>query len=115
MGYLNGAPGTLAPAVLATIANSAQESSAITCNGLSLTGFFIPAAFTGTAITFEASPDGVTYYPVVGIAGALSVTVTTSTYYAVDSKNFQGIAYLRLKSGTSEGGARTITCALKGI
>lgn len=116
--YISGYQGLMNPGVSATIANSAQESSAIATGGMALTGIFLPAAFTGTALTFEAATaiDG-TYVPVKStISGtALSYTVAQGTYCAIDPKDFQGIPFLKIKSGSAEGGARTLTCTLKGF
>lgn len=100
------------------IANAAQESSAIQTNGLSLCGILMPAAFTGTALTFEACDTvGGTYLPVYAAAGAsvLSYTVAASRYIVIDPRDFQGVQFLKIKSGSAEGGARTLICSLKGI
>lgn len=100
------------------IANGQQESGAQDCGGLSLCGILIPAAFTGTAITFEmaATLTG-TYVPVKStISGtALSYTVAQGAYYAIDPKDFSGVQFLKIKSGSAEGAARTLILSLKGF
>lgn len=115
--YVSGYQGQLSPAVSATIANGQQISSVINCGGLTLCGVKIPSAFTGTALTFLMCDtiDG-TYVPVNGVDGsAISYTVAPSGYYALDPKDFQGIQFLEIKSGTAEAAARTLICALKGF
>lgn len=115
---ITGYQGQFNPALSVVIANGATESGAITTGGQCLCGVLMPAAFTGTAITFEASSavDG-TYVPVYGSAGAsvLSYVVGTSRYIAIDPKDFQGIEFLKIKSGSAEGAARTLVCSMKGI
>lgn len=108
--------GSFYPALTTSIANGATESAEINTSGAIFTGFYTPAAFTGTAVTFEASKTtGGTFLPVSNAAGAVSITVTTSHYYAVDPKDFQGIQFLKIKSGSTEGGARTISYSMRGI
>lgn len=104
--------------VSVAIANGATESSLINLSGFSLVGITTPAAFTGTALTFEScASDGSSCIPVkTSAAGtALSYVVTTSSYYAISPIDFYGIAYLKIKSGSAEGAARTLLCSLKGI
>lgn len=98
------------------IANTATETNAIATSGLSLVGILMPAAFTGTALTFEAcaTVDG-TYVPVYNSAGAVSYTVAASQYIAIDPKDFYGIMFLKIKSGSTEAAARTLVCSMKGI
>lgn len=101
----------------ASIANAGTASAAIPTQGLSLVGIQLPAAFTGTAITFQGSVDGTTYQPVYStISGtALSYTVAQGRYIAIDPAPFYGLAYIKLVSGSSEGGARAFFVTLKGF
>lgn len=97
------------------IASSGTESEVIKTEGLSLCGIYFPAAFSGTAVTFLAcDTEGGTYLPVYVAAGALSYTVAQGHYVAIDPKDFQGINFLKIKSGSTEGAARTLTCMMKG-
>ena len=99
-----------------SIANGQQESAEIVTNGMSLCGILTPAALTGTALTFEASDvAGGTYLPVYNSSGQVSYTVAANRYVAIDPKDFQGIQFLKIKSGSAEGAARTLLCSLKGI
>lgn len=102
----------------ATIANTAQESSVISLMGFCLTGIYFPAVFSGTALTFEACDTlGGTYLPLKSTTSgsALSYTVGQGNFSAIDPKDFHGVNFLKLKSGSAEGADRTLICALKGF
>lgn len=101
----------------ATIANGQTVSAAIPTTGLSLVGIQLPAAFTGTTITFQGSVDGTTYQVVKSTTSgtSLSYTVAQGTYVAVDPTPFYGLQFIKLVSGSAEGGARTFSVALKGL
>lgn len=104
------------PGLSVAIANGAQSSAAITTGGMVLVGVMMPAAFTGTAITFEACDTlGGTYLPVYNSSGPVSYTVAASRYIAIDPKDFQGIEFLKIKSGSVELAGRTLICSLKGL
>ena len=118
MAYTTGYEGQLNAAQNVVIANAGTASAAIDCGGFTLVGIKIPAAFTGIALTFTMCDtiDG-TYVPVkVTTSGtALSYTVAPGGYYAIDPKDFYGIRYLKIVSGSSEAAERTLVCSLKGI
>jgi hypothetical protein len=118
MGYLQGWLGQFNPAVPTTIASSAQASAAVNTLGMALCGIILPATFTGTTITFQACDtiDG-TFVDVKSTTSgsALSYTVAQGTYVAIDPKDFQGIQFLKIKSGSTEGGSRALLLALKGF
>lgn len=114
--YITGYQGNLNPNQSVDIANGQQSSAAINCGGFTLVGIKVPAAFTGTTLTFEMCDTlGGTYVPVKNAAGAVSITVAQGNYYAVDPKDFYGINFLKIKSGSAEGAARTLVCSLKGF
>lgn len=70
----------------------------------------VPAAFTGTTIKFQASIDqGTTFFALYNEATEYSVTVSTSRYVALNPDVFQGVACVRLVSGSSEAASRTIS------
>lgn len=86
-------------------------------NGFSLVGIKVPAAFTGTALTFTMcdTVDG-TYVPVKGTSGStVSYTVAQGNYYAIDPKDFHGIQFLKIVSNGTEAAARTLLLSLKGF
>lgn len=101
----------------ATIANGATVSAAIPTNGFALVGIQLPAAFTGTTVTFQGSVDGTTYQVIKSTTSgsSLSYTVAQGTYAAIDPIPFYGLKFIKLVSGSAEGGARTFSVALKGI
>jgi len=94
----------------ATIAISGTVSSVVDCtDGRTAFAIITPAALTGTAMTFQASHDGVTYTPITDTAGAaVSITVAASRYIPIASANFAGVRYLKIVSGTTEVAARAI-------
>lgn len=101
-----------------TIANGQTDSAAIDLGGFTLCGILFPAAFTGTALSFLVSSaiDG-TFVPLKSTASGttLSYTVGQATYAALDPKDFQGANFIKLKSGSTEGGARALTLYAKGF
>lgn len=115
--YLTGYQGNFNPNLSVAIANGQQESASIPCGGFVLCGILLPAAFTGTALTFEASVDNISFFPVKSTTGGttLTYTVAQGNYYAIDPKDFQGINFLKIKSGSAEGAARTLVVSLKGF
>lgn len=102
----------------AVIAASGTTSAALDLEGFSLVGIKVPAAFTGTALTFSVCDTlAGTYVPLkVTTSGtALSYTVSQGNYYAIDPKDFYGVRFLKIISGSTEGTQRTLLCSLKGI
>lgn len=114
---ISGYQGNFNPNVPVTIANGQQLSSALNLKGLVLVGILLPAAFTGTALTFEASVDGTNFFLVKSTTSgsSLSYTVAQGTYAAINPVDFEGIEYLKIQSGSAEGAARTLICSVKGI
>lgn len=108
-----------------TIANGATVSAAVDLGGHMLCGIQMPAAFTGTTISFQASttpPDysrdasgpAPTFVPVHDAAGAaVTYTVGASRYVAFDPAIFSGIRQLKIVSSLTELAARTLIVALR--
>lgn len=97
---------------------SGQTTSAGVYLGLGvLCGVYTPAEFDGTAITFQASPDGgTTWVPVHGADGtAVSVTVAASRYTRVDHALFLGVDRVKVVCGTSQTGASAIKVAARRV
>ena|SRR5271165_3997680 len=112
----SGYQGNMIPALAATIAISTQESSEVDCNGFVLCGVLIPAAFTGTTITFETyDPNSTTWVPIKNASGTVSYTVAQGNYYAINPVDFYGVRQLKVKSGSSEVAARTLLLSLRGF
>jgi len=93
-----------------TIASSATTSTALTLEANRVpVAIQTPASLTGTAMTFEASTDeGATYTPVYDESTLYSITVGTSRFIGLKRVPFEGVKLVRLVSGSSEGGARSI-------
>ena len=71
----------------------------------------IPAAMTGTSMTFFASNDNATFRQVYYESTAYAVTIPTGTlrHIALDRRAFEGVRYLQLVvNGAGEAAARTI-------
>lgn len=99
------------------IASGGTVSGAKNTAGTVLVGIHLPAAFTGTALTFQtATGPSATYHVMKASSGSsLSYTVGQGTYVIIDPKDFNGAQYLKVVSGTAEGAARTLTLMLKGM
>lgn len=92
-----------------TIANGAQLSGAIDLQGTTLVAIGLPASFTGTAMTFETcyEIEG-TYRPLRNSTEEISITVAQNTIINLAPSDFVGARCIKLKSGSAEGGARTV-------
>jgi len=92
-----------------TIASGQTVSAALDLGDKTLVGLQMPSAFTGVALTFQASFDGTTYATVVDdTGGSLTYTVAASTYIVIHPTTFAGIKKLKVVSGTAEGADREI-------
>ena len=101
----------------ATIASGQTASSAVDLAGTALVGISLPAAFTGTALTFSAAltVDG-TYQSVRDGAGnAISKTVAQGQYIPIDPALFHGVRFLKVTSGSAEGADRVVTLVSKAL
>lgn len=98
---------------VATIANGQTTSPQVDMMEHVLCGIFLPAAFTGTALTFLASDvTGGTFVSVRdGDGAAITKTVAAGQYAPVDPADFAGIRFLKVVSNAAEGGARTLKLA----
>lgn len=103
----------------ATIANGASLSGAIDCGTARLATIIIPSGWTTANLTFQTSPDGVTYndrYDNVG--GEYTITVGgASRSIMVPLSDFLGVRFIKVRSGTSaaavnQGAQRDLTLVL---
>lgn len=95
-----------------TIALNAQLSGAVDLGGYPLCGVYIPAAFTGTAMTFEACDTLTgTYVGIKDGASDYSITVAAGKYCPVNPEKFRGVRFLKVKSGSAEAAARSVKVA----
>jgi hypothetical protein len=87
-------------------------SDAIETSHYARGSFIIPAAFTGTVITFSVSRDDSTYFNQYDEGNnQISYTVATSRAYPLPPEVFDW-PFVKLTSGSAEGAARTIHVAL---
>lgn len=96
-----------------TIASGQTASAAFGTGQAKQGSFQIPAAFTGTTVTFKVSNDGVTFTncPVEGNE-SVTPTITAGGTYSFPQKFFN-FRYGQLVSGSAEGAARTIPCFMR--
>ena len=102
----------------ATIANAAATSDSVELALGQLMGLIFPASMTGTTMTFTMCQTlSGTYVGVKDVGGAAdySVTVTSSKYVPLDPRIFAGCKYVKLVSGSSETGAKVITCVIRPV
>lgn len=92
-----------------TILNGAQDSDAIKIVPHLPVALVMPAAFTGTAITFWVSDSlAGTYVQVYNAGTAVSATVAASRHVILDPTQFYGARYLKIRSGSAEGADRIV-------
>jgi hypothetical protein len=118
MAYVEGYQGNFNPNLAAVISASTTTSAVINLGGFTLCGIQIPAAFTGTALTFLVCSTATgTFVPLkTSTSGtSLSYTVAQGTYAAINPQDFYGVNYLQIVSGSTEGSARTLICSVKGF
>lgn len=114
---LQGFQNTANSAYAVSIASSGTTSSIINTGGMTLVGITLPATFTGTSLTFKSASNGITFQTVKSSTSGTSLTYTVAqgTYVAIDPKDFYGVQYLELVSGSTETGARSFSVSLKGL
>lgn len=96
--------------VSATILNGQSDSDTVSLNGTSIAGLYVPSAFTGTELTFQASFDGTNFFVVQdGLGTAIAVTVSPSIYVPLSPQSFYGIRNLRIISGSPEASDRVLS------
>jgi len=116
--YVSGYQGNFNPNYAASIPATTATSGVINCGGLVLCGVLLPTTFTGTTLTFlMCSTATGTFVPVYSTTSGtkLSYTVAQGQYCAIDPKDFQGINFLQIVSGSTESATRALVCSLKGF
>lgn len=90
-----------------TIANAASLSDAANFTalpGASLCGIIVPSTWSTAALSFAASADNSTFYPMYNASGAElatgSITGGTAVWVALDPADFAGVPYIKVRSGT---------------
>lgn len=98
-----------------TIAASASVSDAFAADEFAAYGLVMPAAFTGTTITFQVSHDGVTYQALNKNTSdvAESVTVTAAKSYPLPA-SLEAWPFFKIVSGGIEAAERALYVVGKG-
>ena len=102
----------------AVIASGASLSGAVDLGGRKLVAIVMPAEWTAAGMTFQASPDGVTYYNVYDNATERALTVGANYYSALSIGDWVGVRWVKLRSGTAgtavnQAAERTITLVVQ--
>jgi len=114
--YFTGYKGNFNPLSFVVIGPGQPYSSVVICGGFTLCGVLLPAAFTGTQISFFTSQfDGGSLQQIVNAAGPVVYTVAGGEYVAIDPKDFYGVNFLVIKSNANEAAERDFYVALRGF
>jgi len=112
----------LTDTVATLIANGQSLSPAVNVGGLRLCGIAMPAVWTGSALTFQMSPDGGTsWVDMYDDAGAeFMIIAGASRYLMLDPAAFAATQWLKIRSGTSaapvaQAADRTLNLILRGV
>jgi len=102
----------------ATIAINEQTSDAVPLRGRMVVGFRMPAAFTGTTITFTGSEEFAGTYAAIydSDGNAISATVAASRFIGLSGSEADAVAaapFIKLVSGSAEAAARSIIVVMK--
>lgn len=98
----------------ATIPNGQQNSADVLLSpGDSLVGIFMPAAFTGTALTFLIQHPTGSDFTLYSAGSDVSITVAPSKYVALNSDLFKGVSKLKIRSNAAEGADRSLVLAVR--
>lgn len=87
------------------IPNAGTKSTVVDLTNIRVGGFALPAAFTGTAMTFEVSHDGFAFQELSLPGGSL--TVAQGKSYPLPDE-IAAWPYCRFVSGSTEAGDRAI-------
>lgn len=113
---ITGYQGQFDPAISVSIASGQTTSVSIATEGFSLCAIQMPAAFTGSSISFLVSTTLTgTYQPLHNSSGLVSYSVAQGQFQAISPVDFQGVAFFQIVSNSSEGAARALSLSMKGI
>ena len=98
------------------IASGETDSEVIRAGQAVPVGIYLPAAFTGTSISFTASDSGTgTFAPVIDSTGAVSIDVSAGDYVSLPPALLAGCHYIKIVSGSSEAAARSLEVVSRSI
>lgn len=107
---------TIKRAALVTVLNGQTVSNAIDLGELAVVGLQTPAAFTGVAITFQASHDNTTFAAVTKVNGdPYALTVAASKYVIIPPIDLCGARFIKVVSGSAEAADRDIVLLLRAV
>ncbi len=102
--------------VSATITSASTTSAAIDLMGATLCGVHMPAAFTGSSLSFSvASAAGGTYQTLQRNGSDYSLSVAQGKYISLDPSLFAGVQFIKIISGSAEGADRALTLAVRPV
>lgn len=101
----------------AAIASGQSLSAPVNLGGRIPVGVYMPASWTAAGLSFQASPDGSTWYDVHEPGGEVTVAASPGIYVSFDPLPFYGVNFLKIRSGTSgvpvaQGASRSLTMML---
>ena len=102
----------------ATIENGGSLSGAVDLGGRKLVAIVMPDTWDAAGLTFQASPDGVTYFNVYDDGVERQLTVAASYYSALNIADWIGIRWFKIRSGTAasavnQAAERTLTLVIQ--
>lgn len=98
-----------------TISIGQSLSPNVDLNNARLAAIFIPSAFEGEVISFQASPDNVNWSELYNsLGGPYNVASNPSTCVVLNREDFRALRYLKVRCGTAAApvtvvGTRTFT------
>lgn len=108
--------GGIVEAIEATILSGQTKSAAIYTYGVTAVALEMPAAFTGSILTFETSTDGTTFQPAFNIKGIqVSFVCAAARNILIAAQDFFSVGYIKIVSGSAEAADRTIRIIPKSI
>lgn len=100
----------------ASITSGNTASATIDLMGATLCGIHLPAALTGTSLSFQiASASGGTYQTLQKNGGDFALPVTQGRYVSLDPATFAGVQFLKIVSSAAEAANRTLTLAVRPV
>jgi hypothetical protein len=101
----------------ATIAAGQTVSAPVGVGYKTIVGFVMPSVWASGALTFRASPDGVSFLPFVDTSNA-AITIATpaaGTFISVDPKLFACANLLELACATAPSAGSTIGVVVRSV
>jgi hypothetical protein len=101
-----------------TIANGQSLSDAADLSSVRAVGLIGPTAFDGTSVNFETSIDGVTWHPLLNVAGSSVLVAVPASgverWMLFDQTvEWQNLTWLKLKSTSTQTADRTVNLVVR--